>query len=221
TFSKSLARGKYIHELQRHKIKPERVDEYVKLVSEIYPDVAQSLAPATKLCGSFMVQVGPDLDTAFHIWEYEGYSAHANRLKDSRVSEKLEKALRPLIVERESQIMLEFAFWPTSPPVDLGGVYELRSYTLRPGNLLEWEMNWRRGIECRRHLEHPIGAWFSQIGQLHQVHHLWAYPDLESRKIRREEAWKVDGWSQTVYNTVRLIDSMQNRILLPMKFSPL
>jgi hypothetical protein len=37
--------------------------------------------------------------------------------------------------------------------------------------------NYRRpGIEARRKFVAPIGAWFSQIGRLHQVHHMWQYP---------------------------------------------
>lgn len=27
------------------------------------------------------------------------------------------------------------------------------------------------------------------------------YSDLETRKKTREQAWKVDGWAETVYNT--------------------
>jgi hypothetical protein len=34
----------------------------------------------------------------------------------------------------------------------------------------------RRGIEARRKWVSPVGAWFSQVGHLHQVHHLWQYP---------------------------------------------
>lgn len=46
--------------------------------------------------------------------------------------------------------MQEFRFWPTSPPRQLGGVFELRSYTLHPGNLLEWETHWQKGLAARR-----------------------------------------------------------------------
>lgn len=34
----------------------------------------------------------------------------------------------------------------------------------------------RKGIEARRQFVEPVGAWFSQIGRLHQVHHMWQYP---------------------------------------------
>jgi len=33
----------------------------------------------------------------------------------------------------------------------------------------------RRGIEARRKYVTPVGAWFSQLGRLHQVHHMWQY----------------------------------------------
>jgi hypothetical protein len=46
--------------------------------------------------------------------------------------------------------MQEFSFWPTTPPRQLGGLFELRSYTLHPGNLLEWETHWRRGLKVGR-----------------------------------------------------------------------
>jgi hypothetical protein len=46
--------------------------------------------------------------------------------------------------------MSEFAFWPSSPPRHNGGVYELRSYQLIPGRLLEWENAWKRGLEARK-----------------------------------------------------------------------
>lgn len=37
-------------------------------------------------------------------------------------------------------------------------------------------MTRRRGIEARMKFVAPVGAWFSQVGRLHQVHHLWQYP---------------------------------------------
>lgn len=46
--------------------------------------------------------------------------------------------------------MSEFAFWASSPPRETGGIFEMRSYQLKPGTLLEWEAAWRRGIEYRR-----------------------------------------------------------------------
>jgi len=49
---------------------------------------------------------------------------------------------------------MEFSFWPSSPPHDSGypngGIFEMRTYQLQPGKLLEWEASWRRGLEARK-----------------------------------------------------------------------
>jgi hypothetical protein len=54
--------------------------------------------------------------------------------------------------------MQEFRFWPTSPPRQLGGVFELRSYTLHPGTLLEWETHWQKGLAARREVMEGVGG---------------------------------------------------------------
>ncbi|KAF9400465.1 hypothetical protein BGX21_004241 [Mortierella sp. AD011] len=200
----SLARGKYIHELQKHRIRPERFDDYVQLVSEAFPRMVKESNNKIRLTGSWLTEIG-ELDTAVHIWEFDGgYLGHTqemDRLRRDPVYQKFLKDLRPMLLSRDNQICLEFAFWQSRPPVALGGIYEMRTYLLKPGNLLEWETNWRRGLECRRQFCEPVGAWFSQLGKLNYVHHMWNYPDLETRKKTREQAWKVDGWAETVYNT--------------------
>ncbi|CAJ0837880.1 16224_t:CDS:10 [Entrophospora sp. SA101] len=223
THSKLIARGKYVHEFQKHKIKPEYVDDYIKLISLHYPRIANDPDNSVHLCGSWQTEIG-DLDTFVHIWEYYGYTGYHdtyNRLNNDSQYQQFLKKVRPMLLNRYSQICLEFAFWKTSPPAVHGGIYELRTYELKPGNLLEWETHWHRGLECRRQFCEPVGAWFSQLGFLNCVHHMWQYPDLENRKITREKAWEVDGWAETVYKTVRLVQKMEANILKPLDFSPL
>jgi hypothetical protein len=45
-------------------------------------------------------------------------------------------------MSRTSQLNQEFAFMPTKPPHAEGGIFELRTYALQPGTLLEWESAW-------------------------------------------------------------------------------
>nr|CAG8494826.1 5815_t:CDS:10 [Entrophospora candida] len=210
THSKLIARGKYVHEFQKHKIKPEYVDDYIKLISLHYPRIANDPDNSVHLCGSWQTEIG-DLDTF-------GYHDTYNRLNNDSQYQQFLKKVRPMLLNRYSQICLEFAFWKTSPPAVHGGIYELRTYELKPGNLLEWETHWHRGLECRRQFCEPVGAWFSQLGFLNCVHHMWQYPDLENRKITREKAWEVDGWAETVYKTVRLVQKMEANILKPLDF---
>lgn len=116
--------------------------------------------------------------------------------------------------------MQEFSFWPTSPPRSLGGLFELRSYTLHPGNLLEWETHWRAGLRARRNVMEGVGAWFTQVGALNSVHYLWQFKDLRERQVAREKSWQEKGWSDTVHKTVPLIQRMESRILVPLSWSP-
>ncbi|KAF8980051.1 hypothetical protein BGZ46_004679 [Entomortierella lignicola] len=59
----SLARGKYVHELQRHRIRPERYDDYIQLVSEAFPRMVKESNNKIRLTGSWLTEIG-ELDTA-------------------------------------------------------------------------------------------------------------------------------------------------------------
>lgn len=160
---------------------------------------------------------------AVHIWEYQGYQgyhASLNAIQHHPEFPEFDHKLKSLIYAKKTSLMQEFSFWPTTPPRQLGGLFELRSYTLHPGNLLEWETHWRRGLAARREVMEGVGAWFVQIGELNTVHHLWQFANLEERKVRREQSWGVEGWGETVHKTVPLIQTMRSRILIPMPWSP-
>ncbi|KAK5655999.1 hypothetical protein OQA88_5137 [Cercophora sp. LCS_1] len=222
SFSQVLARGKYVHSIVFHEVKPECVEEYVDLVGNWYPRMASMPENKVHLVGSWRTEVG-DCDTFVHIWEYQryqGYHASLHAISQHPDYPKFDQKLRSLIKGKNSSLMQEFSFWPTTPPRQLGGLFELRSYTLHPGNLLEWETHWRRGLKARREVMEGVGAWFVQIGDLNTVHHLWQFADLEERKIRREKSWGIEGWAETVHKTVPLIQEMKSRILIPMPWSP-
>ncbi|KAK0726883.1 hypothetical protein B0T26DRAFT_107495 [Lasiosphaeria miniovina] len=222
SFSQVLARGKYVHSIVFHEVKPENIDEYVALVGEWYPRMASMPENKVHLVGSWRTEVG-DCNTFVHIWEYQryqGYHASMHSIAQHPEYPEFDRKLRALITSKNSSLMQEFSFWPTTPPRQLGGLFELRSYTLHPGNLLEWETHWRRGLKARREVMEGVGAWFVQIGDLNTVHHLWQFADLEERKIRREKSWGIEGWADTVHKTVPLIQEMKSRILIPMPWSP-
>ncbi|KAI4248224.1 MAG: hypothetical protein L6R42_009363 [Xanthoria sp. 1 TBL-2021] len=222
SFSQVLARGKYMHSIVFHTVKPDKVDEYVDLVGGWYPRVAKTEDHHVNLVGSWRTEVG-DCDTFVHIWEYQryqGYHASLHSIASHPDFPAFDKHLKKLITSKKTSLMQEFSFWPTTPPRTLGGLFELRSYTLNPGNLLEWETHWRKGLKARREVMEGVGAWFVQIGDLNTVHHLWQFANLEERKARREMSWGVEGWGDTVHKTVPLIQSMKSRVLVPMPWSP-
>ena len=55
-------------------------------------------------------------------------------------------------------------------------IYEVRSYVLKPGTMIEWGNNWARAINYRSENEEAFAGFFSQIGRLYNVHHMWGIP---------------------------------------------
>lgn len=62
SFSQVLARGKYVHSIVFHEVKPECVEEYVDLVGTWYPRMASMEENKVHLVGSWRTEVG-DCDT--------------------------------------------------------------------------------------------------------------------------------------------------------------
>jgi len=185
SFSQVIARGKYVHSIIFHEVKPDKVDEYVKLVGDWYPQVASRPENKVHLVGSWRTEVG-DCDTfgepcgyfflkdmrlhiSVHIWEYQryrGYHESLHSIQSLPEFAEFDRKLKTLIHSKKSSLMQEFSFWPTTPPRQLGGIFELRAYSLKPGHLLEWETHWRKGLEARREVMEGVGAWFVQVGAL-------------------------------------------------------
>ena len=62
SFSQVLARGKYVHSIVFHEVKPDKVDEYTELVGKWYPKMASTPEHNVHLVGSWRTEVG-DCDT--------------------------------------------------------------------------------------------------------------------------------------------------------------
>jgi hypothetical protein len=58
SFSQVLARGKYVHSIVFHSVKPDKVDEYTELVGKWYPKMASIPENKVHLVGSWKTEVG-------------------------------------------------------------------------------------------------------------------------------------------------------------------
>jgi hypothetical protein len=132
---------------------------------DTFPKIANDPENQVHLVGSWRTTVGP-LDHFIHIWEYRGYPGYdmtTTRQETQPYYQNYRKQVGQYIFSRRSDLMQEFAFWNTVPPRALGGVFELRTYGLKPGKLLEWEGHWRKGLEVRKNFMEPIGAWYCSL----------------------------------------------------------
>jgi len=124
------------------------------------------------------------------------------------------------IRSRYNQHLLAFSFWNVPGPRTGDNIYEMRSYILKPGTMIEWGNNWARAIHYRQNNTEAFCGLFSQSGRLYNVHHMWVYKDLKTRKETREAAWQKPGWDECVAYTVPLIREMESRLMYPTSFSP-
>lgn len=219
-----LSDKEVIYALHTQNIRPDSIDKYLANYEENVNLIHSKKSNLKcELVGSWTVEVG-DLDQALHLWQYTGgYESidHAQAvLSKDEAYQLLLKERGNYLRSRHLQYLLAFSYWPTLEKRKGPNKYEIRSYSLKPGTMIEWGNNWAKAINYRRNNDEPFAGYFSQIGRLYNVHHIWCYKDLQSRKETRESAWRSPGWDECVAYTVPLIREMHCRILSPTTFSP-
>jgi hypothetical protein len=102
-------------------------------------------------------------------------------------------------------------------------IYELRTYQLAFGGLAEY-LEVAKTMIIPALAEHglkPVGFWYSEIGTLNEVVHLWAYADLNERQ-RGWGAWAKDPRRANVAAKLRgVVVHQSNKIMSPTEFSTL
>jgi len=101
-------------------------------------------------------------------------------------------------------------------------IVEERIYELHPGELGEYRrLVETEGIAIQRPiLGRLIGYFYSEIGELNHIVHLWAYDSLEDRTARRARLFADPRWIDLSSRLTPLVARQRNRILLPFAFSP-
>ncbi|XP_028851140.1 protein NipSnap homolog 1 [Denticeps clupeoides] len=213
-----------LYKIQFHNVKPECLEAYNILSAEVQNQLHRDENYPCEVVGSWNTWYG-DQDQAVHLWRYSGgYPALTeclDKLNHNKEYKEFRKERSKMLTARRNQLLLEFSFWNEPKPRSGPNIYELRTYNLKPGTMIEWGNHWARAIKYRQENNEAVGGFFTQIGELYVVHHLWAYKDLQTREDTRNLAWQKEGWDASVYYTVPLIRNMESRIMIPLKFSPL
>ena len=99
-------------------------------------------------------------------------------------------------------------------------IYEMRTYTMRPGGVPEFE---ERFAERKPYREKhsALGAfWRTEFGPLNQVIHVWPYEDLSHRDRVRDEARQAGAWPPQGAWRQSMI-KQETKVLIPAAFSPM
>ena len=94
-------------------------------------------------------------------------------------------------------------------------IYEVRTYTLKPGSVQAYEESFAEALPERVKFSPLAAFWHTEIGPLNQVIHVWPYESLEKRNETRAESVKSGKWPPK-HND--LILNMESEIWYPADF---
>jgi NIPSNAP len=95
--------------------------------------------------------------------------------------------------------------------------YEVRTYTLRPGTVAEFEERFTKRLPLRQKHSKLGAFWHTDVGPLNQVVHAWPYESLEQRMAVRE-AMANDAELRQVPGGRDLIVEQEADIMIPAPF---
>ena len=94
-------------------------------------------------------------------------------------------------------------------------IYEVRTYTLKPGGVAQFENNFAEALPHREKYSKLGAFWHTEIGPLNQVIHVWPYENLAERTQVREGAGNDPNWPP---KSDGLILNMESEIFTPAEF---
>ncbi|WP_454701741.1 NIPSNAP family protein [Agrobacterium burrii] len=101
--------------------------------------------------------------------------------------------------------------------------YEIRTYRLKNGAIPAYlKVVEEEGIEIQKsHLGELVGYFFSEIGPINEIVHIWAFSSLDDREERRAKLMADPRWLSFLPKIRDLIEVAENKIMKPARFSPL
>jgi hypothetical protein len=94
-------------------------------------------------------------------------------------------------------------------------IYEVRTYTIKPGGVPQIEKNFGEALPHREKYSKLGAFWHTDIGPLNQIIHVWPYENLAERDQVRADAAKDPNWPP---KNDGLILNMESEIFTPAEF---
>ena len=92
---------------------------------------------------------------------------------------------------------------------------EERMYTLHPGTAAEYLKHYQNeGMKVQlRHLPHMVGYYFTEIGTLNMIIHMWAYDSLDQREKCRAAMGADPDWQEYLKKIRPLMKRQESRVM--------
>ena len=210
-----------IYEVRTYDIKPKSQPEVEKRFGEAY-EYRKKLSP---LAAFWHTEIGP-LNQIIHVWPYQDL-AERDKIRTAAVQAgNWPPKIGEFIVNMRSEIYIPFPVSPEIKPGKMGPYFEMRTYTVSPGDLPKIQKVWEQAIPARIKISPLVGVWYSELGGLNRFTHIWAYTSLNHRNEARDQALATGVWPPSIVaKKLNLPDgtltAQENKIVMPSAFSPL
>ena len=171
------------------------------------------------LAAFWHTEVGP-LNRVIHVWPYKDFEERTRVRAESQKLQGWPPNTREFVVEQQSEVFLPAPLSPKLEPRKLGGLYEIRLYTLKPGGVPGLIDRWSTAIAERVKLSPLAFAGHSEFGGLNRWCHIWAYKDAAERFAVREKARKDGIWPPRGGQPGQTL-VQENMLVVASAFSPL
>jgi len=168
--------------------------------------------------GAFWHSEVGTLNQVIHVWPYESFEARERIGQEARKTGKWPPKTHEFILTQESKIVVPAPFSPPLGKKKLGNIYEIRTYTYKPGTLPTVIETWAKLIDERVKFSPLAACWTTAIGPLNQFIHIWPYENGLERERARAAAAKTGNWPP---RTREHLVKQENMIVVPADFSPL
>jgi hypothetical protein len=209
-----------IYELRTYTLYPGKQGEYLKLNAEVGRKIRGD--NYGRLAGSFTTEFGT-LNQYVHLWEYpsldERERLRGELSKNEAWTKEYVPKIRVLMLAQENKILSPQL--PLKPPADSGWLYELRWYRSHPGRIGDWIREIKAIMPTREKYSKIVGLWQTEMGQLNEAVHLWAYRDLNERAAVRAKALADPDWQAYIGRSAPLLLQQNAVVLIPAPSSPM
>ena len=210
-----------IYEMRTYDLKPRSLPEVLKRFGEGY-EKRKKFSP---LAAFWYTEIGP-LNQIIHVWPYKDLAERTRIRAEAVAAGGWPPKTAEFILAMKSDIMVPWDNSPLLEPGDVGPYFEMRTYTLGPGDQPKVQKAWAGALPARQKISPVIATWFSELGGLNKFVHIWPYQTLNQRNEIRDKAKAAGAWPPSVkaikeggrgYNLL----AQENKILMPAAFSPL
>ncbi|HVQ78246.1 MAG TPA: NIPSNAP family protein [Candidatus Binatia bacterium] len=209
-----------IYELRTYTLQPGGIGPYLKLAGEVGRKVRGDDYGVQE--GAWSTEFGT-LNQYVHLWRYPDLNERERLRKALGQNERWAKEyvpqIRPFMLAQENKILS--AVLAPKAPAEPGHVYELRTYRAHVGKLAEWLKLFTEIMPVREKFSKNVAVFQTEVSQLNEAVHLWAYRDLNHRAQVRAGALQDADWTAFVAKATPLLAEMRSVVLVPTPVSKL